>query len=58
MRLKYLLPSGSQRFARDLERVPAAGALSSYVWQGQPIRYRPGSSDTELICKIPLKWGL
>jgi hypothetical protein len=58
MRLKYLLPSGSQRFARDLERVPAAGALSSYVWQGQPIRYRPGSSDTELNCKILLKCGL
>lgn len=57
MRLKYFLRSGSLRFARDHERAPAPGALSSYVWQGQPIWYRQGTSDTELIYKILLKRG-
>ena len=57
MHLKYLLRSGSLRFARDHARAPEQGALSSYVWRGQPIWYRPGTSDTELIYKILLKRG-
>jgi hypothetical protein len=57
MRLKYLLRSGSLQFARDHERAVAPGTLASYVWNGHPVWYRPGSSDTELIYKILLKRG-
>lgn len=57
MRLKYLLRSGSLRFAHDHDRPVAPGTLSNYVWNGHRIWYRPGSSDTELIYKILLKRG-
>ena len=57
MRLKYLLRSGSLQFARDHQRAVAPGTLASYVWNGHPVWYRPGSSDTELIYKILLKRG-
>jgi FkbM family methyltransferase len=55
--LKYLLRSGSLRFVQDHYRPYQPGALSSYVWNGQTIWYRPGSSDTELMYKILLKRG-
>jgi len=56
--LKYLLRSGSPRFVRDHYRAFTPGALSSYVWNGRTLWYRPGSSDTELIYKILLRRGL
>lgn len=31
--------------------------MSKYEWQGKPVYYRPGTSDTELIYKILLKTG-
>jgi len=55
---KYLLRSGSLRFVQDHYRAFAPGAVSSYVWKGQTVWYRPGSSDTELIYKILLRRGL
>jgi len=56
--LKYLLRSGSPRFVRDHYRAFTPGTLSSYVWKGRTLWYRPGSSDTELIYKILLCRGL
>lgn len=56
-RLKLLLRSRSVRFLRDDRSPYLPGVESSYSWNGQPIWYRPGSSDTELIYKILLKRG-
>ena len=56
-RLKYLLRSRSFRFTRDHYGNYVPGTVSSYAWNGQPVWYRPGSSDTELIYKILLKRG-
>ncbi|MCC2654402.1 MAG: methyltransferase FkbM family [Microvirga sp.] len=55
--LKLLLRSRSLRFVLDDRKQYAAGVFSSYVWNGHPIWYRPGSSDTELIYTILLKRG-
>lgn len=55
--LKLLLRSRSLRFVRDDRSVYMPGVVSSYAWNGHPIWYRPGTSDTELIYKILLKRG-
>jgi FkbM family methyltransferase len=55
--LKLLLRSRSLRFFLDDRRPYEAGKESSYAWNGHPIWYRPGTSDTELIYKILLKRG-
>jgi FkbM family methyltransferase len=54
---KLLLRSRSLRFFLDDRRPYEAGKESSYAWNGHPIWYRPGTSDTELIYKILLKRG-
>jgi FkbM family methyltransferase len=54
---KLLLRSRSLSFLRNDRSAYVQGAESTYVWNGHPIRYRPGTSDTELIYKILLKRG-
>jgi len=54
---KLLLRSRSLGFLRDDRAAYVQGVESSYEWNGHVIRYRPGTSDTELIYKILLKRG-
>lgn len=55
--LKYWWRSGSRRFALDRHPSARSRPVSKYEWQGKPVYYRPGTSDTELIYKILLKKG-
>lgn len=55
--LKYWWRSGSRRFTLDRHPSARSRPLSKYEWQGKPVYYRPGTSDTELIYKILLKAG-
>jgi FkbM family methyltransferase len=54
---KLLLRSRSLRFFLDDRKPYRPGVVSSYRWNGQPIWYRPGSSDTQLIYTILLRRG-
>ncbi len=56
--IKTWIRSGSWRFMQD-SRAPyrADAELVRYNFQGKPIYYRPGSSDTALIYEILLKQG-
>lgn len=56
--LKVLLRSGSLRFTLDRDAARyRPGRVSSLVWKGRRVHYRPGSSDIEVIYKILLKGG-
>jgi FkbM family methyltransferase len=56
--IKMLLRSGSWSFVRNSREAAVTGGTATYVWNGSPIHYRPGSSDTGLIYDILLKRGL
>lgn len=55
--LKYWWRSGSRRFTLDRHPSARSRPVSKYEWQGKPVYYRPGTSDTEVIYKILLKTG-
>lgn len=55
--LKYWWRSGSRRFTLDRHPSARSRPVSKYAWQGKPVYYRPGTSDTQLIYKILLKKG-
>jgi len=57
MRAKVLLRSRSLAFTRDYFRAAPNGAHAVYDWNGLPVHYRSGSSDTRLIYSILLKRG-
>src|SRR5512145_2747703 len=57
MRAKVLLRSRSLAFTRDYFRGRQSGARAVYDWNGVPVHYRGGSSDTRLIYSILLKRG-
>ena len=56
-RIKILLRSHSWKFTNDNRSGGDGAELSSYYWNGKPVFYRPGSSDTEFIYNILLKKG-
>ncbi len=55
--LKHWQRSGSLQFVRDCRAQNSDGTVHSIVWNGHPIFYRAGSSDTEVIYKILFKTG-
>ena len=59
--LKYWLRSGSWRFSRHRRsqdrQVFVPGQTATHTYHGQPLRYRPGSSDVFDIYEILLKKG-
>src|SRR5512145_2144886 len=57
MRAKVLLRSRSLAFTRDYFRGSQSGTRAVYDWNGVPVHYRGGSSDTRLIYSILLKRG-
>jgi FkbM family methyltransferase len=57
MRTKVLLRSRSLAFTRDYFDGGQNGARTVYDWNGVPVHYRRGSSDTRLIYSILLKRG-
>jgi FkbM family methyltransferase len=57
MRAKVWLRSGSLAFTRDYFDAPRTGSRSVYEWNGMPVHYRSGTSDTRLIYSILLKRG-
>ena len=57
MRTKILLRSRSLAFTRDYLDEGQNSARAVYDWNGVPVHYRSGSSDTRLIYSILLKRG-
>jgi FkbM family methyltransferase len=57
MRAKVLFRSRSLAFTRDYFGEGQRGAHAVYDWNGLPVHYRSGSSDTRLIYSILLKRG-
>ena len=55
--LKWLLRSRSISFVRDRSSTPNYGTTLEYNWRGTKLRYRPGTSDQDLIYEILLKTG-
>jgi len=55
--LKVLLRSGSWDFMRNSRRTPTRDERKTYVWAGNPIEYRPGTSDAGIIYQVLLKSG-
>ncbi len=53
--IKVLFRSRSIRFLRDIKNISGNKETATYNWQGTPVFYRPGTSDTELMYKILLK---
>ena len=51
--LKYLFKSMSFRFAKDIRN--KTNKLKTYIWNGNKVYYRTGSSDMTLIYEILLK---
>ena len=51
--LKYLMKSKSFRFAKDTRN--KTNKLKTYIWNGNKVFYRTGSSDMSLIYEILLK---
>jgi FkbM family methyltransferase len=57
MRTKVFLRSRSLAFTRDYFGEGRTGTRAVYEWNGLPVHYRSGSSDTRLIYSILLKRG-
>jgi FkbM family methyltransferase len=55
--LKWLFRSRSISFVRDRFSTPNYNATLEYRWHGVRLRYRPGTSDQDLIYEILLKTG-
>ena len=55
--LKWLLRSRSLSFVRNRFSAPNYNTALEYHWHGAKLRYRPGTSDQDLIYEILLKTG-
>ncbi len=55
--LKWLIRSRSISFVRDRTSTPNYSTTLEYDWHGAKLRYRPGTSDQDLIYDILLKTG-
>ena len=56
-RFKWLLRSRSLSFVKDGLSAPRMDLNHEYVWMGNHLNYRPGTSDQSLIYDILLKQG-
>jgi FkbM family methyltransferase len=54
---KVLARSRSLRFTNDYFGKGGPARVERYLWNGIPVAYRPGTSDTELIYSILLRRG-
>jgi len=52
--IKIWFRSRSWRFMKNVRRKKRGGEIESYRWRGQPIYYRPGTSDARSIYEILL----
>jgi FkbM family methyltransferase len=55
--IKIWLRSRSWRFMKSVRGKISGGKIASYAWRGQPIYYRPGTSDARSIYEILLSPG-
>ena len=55
--LKWVLRSRSVSFVRNRFSAPNYNTAVEYHWRGAKLRYRPGTSDQDLIYEILLKTG-
>lgn len=55
--LKLWLRSGSLEFVRNSQHEAIGKAPEAYNWNGNPVTYRPGSSDPEILYQILIRQG-